>query len=109
MKTPMQEAIEKVQSLRQIDAVINPIGVIESILSNMLEKEKEVMQDFATDYERECRINLERSIEKCWDETFNTEMREVDAYCRECDAYICDERVTFEECCDVCGTDIEYK
>ncbi len=40
MKTPMQEAIEKVQSLRQIDAVINPIGVIESILSNMLEKER---------------------------------------------------------------------
>ena len=75
MKTPMQEAIEKVQSLRQIDAVINPIGVIESILSNMLKKEKEVMQDFATDYERECRINLERSIEKCWDETFNTKER----------------------------------
>ena len=45
MKTPMQEAIEKVQSLRQIDAVINPIGVIESILSNMLEKEKEVIMD----------------------------------------------------------------
>jgi len=32
----------------------------------------------------------------------------VDAYCSECDAYICDERVTFEECCDVCGTPIEY-
>ena len=75
MKTPIQEAIEKVQSLRQIDAVINPIGVIESILSNMLEEEKEVMQEFATDYERECRVNLERSIEKCWDETFNTKER----------------------------------
>ncbi len=43
MKTPMQEAIEKVQSLRQIDAVINPIGVIESILSKMLEKEKALL------------------------------------------------------------------
>jgi len=75
MKTPIQEAIEKVQSLRQIDAVINPIGVIESILSNMLEEEKEVMQEFATDYERECRVNLERSIEKCWDETFKTKER----------------------------------
>jgi len=75
MKTPIQEAIEKVQSLREIDAVINPIGVIESILSNMLEEEKEVMQEFATDYERECRVNLERSIEKCWDETFNTKER----------------------------------
>jgi len=44
MKTPMQEAIEKVQSLRQIDAVINPIGVIEYILSNMLEKEEETIK-----------------------------------------------------------------
>ena len=43
MKTPMQEAIEKVQSLRQIDSVINPIGVIESILSKMLEKEKALL------------------------------------------------------------------
>jgi hypothetical protein len=41
MKTPIQEAIEKIQSLREIDAVINPIGVVESILTNMLEKEKE--------------------------------------------------------------------
>ena len=44
MKTPIQEAIEKVQSLRQIDAVINPIGVIEYILSNMLEKEEETIK-----------------------------------------------------------------
>ena len=40
--------------------------------TDLLEKEKEVMQDFATDYERECRVNLERSIQKCWEETFNT-------------------------------------
>jgi len=33
---------------------------------------------------------------------------QVDAYCKDCDAYICDERVTFEECCDTCGTPIEY-
>lgn len=39
----------------------------------MLEKEKEVMQEYAWEYERECRINLERNIEKCWDKTFNTE------------------------------------
>ena len=43
--------------------------------TDLLEKEKEVMQEFATDYERECRINLERSIEKCWDTTFNTKER----------------------------------
>lgn len=32
----------------------------------------------------------------------------VDAYCPNCDDYICDERVTFEECCDVCNTPVEY-
>ena len=38
----------------------------------MLEKEREVMCEFAWEYERECRINLNRSIEDCWDK-FNTE------------------------------------
>jgi hypothetical protein len=36
------------------------------------------------------------------------EQTAVDAYCPECETYICDERVTFEECCDTCGTHIEY-
>jgi hypothetical protein len=36
------------------------------------------------------------------------EQTTVDAYCPECETYICDERVTFEECCDTCGTHIEY-
>ena len=30
------------------------------------------MCEFAWEYERECRINLNRSIEDCWDK-FNTE------------------------------------
>ena len=42
------------------------------IAKSFLEKEKEVMQEFAWEYERDCRINLERSIEKCWEKTFNT-------------------------------------
>jgi len=74
MKTPIQEAIEKVQSLRQIDAVINPIGVIESILSNMLEKEKETMVDFAY----KCRNIMaadEFAINHWYDKTFNTKER----------------------------------
>jgi hypothetical protein len=74
MKTPIQEAIEKVQSLRQIDAVINPIGVIESILSNMLEKEKETMVDFAY----KCRNIMAAdhfAINHWYDKTFNTKER----------------------------------
>ena len=73
MKTPMQELLEWVQATLPMD--LETPQMIERKIESMLEKEKEVMQDFATDYERECRINLERSIEKCWDETFNTKER----------------------------------
>lgn len=31
-----------------------------------------------------------------------------DAYCPNCEAYIVNERVTFEECCDNCGAEIEW-
>ena len=33
---------------------------------------------------------------------------EYDAYCPQCCIYICDQRVTIEECCDNCGTLVEY-
>jgi hypothetical protein len=70
MKTPMQELLEWVRATLPMD--LETPQMIERKIESMLEKEKEVMQDFATEYERECRVNLERSIEKCWDETFNT-------------------------------------
>jgi hypothetical protein len=73
MKTAMQELLEWVRATLPMD--LETPQMIERKIESMLEKEKEVMQDFATDYERECRINLERSIEKCWDETFNTKER----------------------------------
>ena len=66
----MQELLEWVRATLPMD--LDTPRLIEEKIESMLEKEKEVMQDFATEYERECRINLERSIEKCWDETFNT-------------------------------------
>ena len=75
MKTPMQELINKLDYLIGLsEGTLEEFGLktAKKQAESMLEKEKEVMQDFATDYERECRINLERSIEKCWDETFNT-------------------------------------
>jgi hypothetical protein len=73
MKTPMQELLEWVRATLPMD--LKTPQMIEEKIESLLEKEKEVMQDFATDYERECRINLERNIEKCWDETFNTKER----------------------------------
>ena len=73
MKTAMQELLEWVRATLPMD--LETPQMIERKIESMLEKEKEVMQDFATDYERECRINLERSIEKCWDETFKTKER----------------------------------
>jgi len=69
----MQELLEWVRATLPMD--LDTPRLIEEKIESMLEKEKEVMQDFATEYERECRINLERSIEKCWDETFNTKER----------------------------------
>jgi len=77
MKTPMQELIEIIKKRKEDDDAM-PFMYNDKIIAlaeSMLEEEKEVMQDFATDYERECRINLERSIEKCWDETFKTKER----------------------------------
>ena len=79
MKTPMQELISVIRK-RQEDEDVQPFMWLEQIVElaeSMLEREKEVMQDFATDYERECRVNLERSIEKCWDETFNTKSKVI--------------------------------
>ncbi len=32
----------------------------------------------------------------------------ADAYCPSCGDYIVNERVTYEECCDTCGTEIEW-
>ena len=71
----MQEAIEKVQSLRQIDAVINPIGVIESILSNMLEKEKEVIMDAYIEASPNLEDIIKEAAEGYYNETFNTKER----------------------------------
>ena len=72
-KTPMQELLEWVRATLPMD--LDTPRLIEEKIESMLEKEKEVMQEFATEYERECRINLERSIQKCWDKTFNTKER----------------------------------
>ena len=75
MKTPMQEAIEKVQSLRQIDAVINPIGVIESILSSMLEKEKEVIMDAYIEASPNLEDIIKEAAVEYYNKTFNTKER----------------------------------
>ena len=32
----------------------------------------------------------------------------ADAYCPNCEAYIVNERVTYDECCDNCETEIEW-
>jgi len=89
MKTPMQEHIEwlkgehkKYTDQAQKESSMQILGYAFKIddcikhAESMLEEEKEVMQEFATDYERECRINLERSIEKCWHKTFKTKENE---------------------------------
>jgi len=70
MKTPMQEMLEWVRVTLPMD--LDTARLIEEKVISMLEKEKEAMCEFAWEYERDCRINLERSIEKCWDKIFKT-------------------------------------
>lgn len=69
--TPMQELLEWVNDYPTEVPTIYKSAVIAKA-KELLEKEKGVMCEFAWEYERECRINLERSIEECWDKTFNT-------------------------------------
>jgi hypothetical protein len=69
MKTPMQEVYNNFNLMSDRDFKAWMLN------TNLLEKEKEVMQDFATEYERQCRINLLRNIERCWEETFKTKER----------------------------------
>jgi hypothetical protein len=74
-KTPMQELIERLDkeiNSKYPDGYNIVMEIAKDLTEQMLEKEKEVMCEFAWEYERECRINLERSIEKCWYETFKT-------------------------------------
>ena len=78
MKTPMQEHIEWLKDKLQeciydglSESYLNAYTLSIKHAESMLEKEKEAMREFAWEYERDCRINLERSIEKCWDKTFN--------------------------------------
>ena len=40
-KTPIQKALKQVNTLRKLDGIINPIGVFETILTKLLEEEKE--------------------------------------------------------------------
>ena len=77
MKTPIQELLNYTTDLlHTFDSEQRvAMAVLDYVKTNkiaMLEKEKEVMCEFAWEYERECRINLNRSIEDCWDK-FNTE------------------------------------
>lgn len=71
--TPLQKLIKQFEEIKDsnIESSID-VGFAISLAKSLLNKEKEVMCEFAWEYERECRINLERSIEECWDKTFNT-------------------------------------
>jgi hypothetical protein len=70
MKTPIQELIDDMTYM--LTEGERSIYALREKARKLLEKEKEVMCEFAWEYERECRINLNRSIEDCWDK-FNTE------------------------------------
>ncbi len=71
MKTPMQELIEIIKK-RQEDDEAMPFMYNDRIIKlaeSMLEKEKEVMCEFADDYQRNC---FQKSADDYYNETFKT-------------------------------------
>ena len=67
MKTPMQELLEWVRETLPMD--LETPRLIEQKIESMLEKEKEVMCEFADDYQRNC---FQKSADDYFKETFNT-------------------------------------
>ena len=65
----MQELIDTFEEMRSpIDSKVDVDFAI-SIVKSMLEKEKEVMCEFADDYQRNC---FQKSADDYFKETFNT-------------------------------------
>jgi len=76
MKTPMQELIEKLNNVKPTEFC--SIETIKGWAKSMLEKEKEMMCDFADEFSREC-IDFHHaqtmSPDRFFELTFNTKER----------------------------------
>ena len=68
MKTPIQELIEQMWEIAKYGDSYEVAPCIEAAEA-MLEKEKEVMCEFADDYQRNC---FQKSSDDYYNETFNT-------------------------------------
>ena len=68
MKTPIQELIEQMWEIAKYGDSYEVAPCIEAAEA-MLEKEKEVMCEFADDYQRNC---FQKSADDYYNETFNT-------------------------------------
>ena len=71
MKTPMQELIEQLKEERDLHGYERGLHYETAIelAEAMLEKEEEVMCEFADDYQRNC---FQKSADDYYNETFNT-------------------------------------
>ena len=72
MKTPMQELIERLDkeiNSKYPDGYNIVMEIAKDLTEQMLEKEKEVMCEFADDYQRNC---FQKSSDDYYNETFNT-------------------------------------
>ena len=74
MKTPMQELIEQLKEERDLHGYERGLHYETAIefAESLLEKEKEVMCEFADDYQRNC---FQKSADDYFKETFNTKER----------------------------------
>ena len=74
MKTPMQELIEQLKEERDLHGYDRGLHYETAIefAESLLEKEKEVMCEFADDYQRNC---FQKSADDYFKETFKTKER----------------------------------
>jgi hypothetical protein len=75
MKTPIQELLERVKEYRDSETsplVISRLNSICVDIIGMLEKEKEVMCEFANDYADQVMGGMLKKLEQYYEETFKT-------------------------------------
>ena len=96
--------------METIDKLNNVLGWLSAMafdkpeLSNELEKPLNDLSEAISEVENLSLSGVGGSIPSQAELVAET----ADAYCPNCDAYIVNERVTYEECCDTCGTKIEW-
>ena len=72
MKTPIQELIRKIELMQVADYVVNPLGIIKDIATDLLEKEKQMIID-AVNYGKTYHKGFDFDGTQYYNETFKND------------------------------------